>query len=154
MRMNHKTFSHCAGDAAMPQSLKKEISAAIASISVAPKHGAATRVRDAFLASIHVAGWSSEVSVSKDSGMTITSIKNQIGLCLQTGNMSRMYADLMKLQTLYLDNCINAAAIVLPSKDMAKLLGDNIAAADRLERELEIFKKAYQVPTLDFSMEQ
>lgn len=152
--MNFKSHSHCAGDVAIPQGLKKEISAAIASIAVVPKHGAATKVRDAFLAGIHGTGWSSEVSVSKDSGMTITSMKNQVGLCLQTGNMSRMYADLMKLQTLYLDNCIKAAAIILPSKDVAKLLGDNIAASDRLERELEIFKKAYHVPTLVFSLEQ
>ena len=86
--------------------------------------------------------------------MTITSLKDQVGLCLQTGNMSRMYADLMKLQTLYLDNSIKAAAIILPSKDVAKILGDNIAAFDRLERELEIFKKAYHVPTLVISMEQ
>lgn len=152
--MNHKIHSHCAGDAALPKDLKAEIIAAITSIRVAPKKGVATKIRDAFLSSIHGAGWSSEVSVSKDSGMTITSMKDQVGLCLQTGNMSRIYADLMKLQTLYLDNSIKAAAIILPSKDVAKLLGDNIAAFDRLERELEIFKKAYHVPTLVISMEQ
>ena len=85
--------------------------------------------------------------------MTITSIKNEVGLCLQTGNMARMYADLMKLQTLYLNNAIKAAVIVVPSEPVAKLLGSNIAQAKRLTRELDIFKKAYHVPTLIFALE-
>ena len=76
--------------------------------------------------------------------MTITSAKDDIGLCLQTGNMSRMYADLMKLQTMYLNNTIKAAAIIVPSQETAKLLGDNIAQAKRLERELAIFKLVYE----------
>jgi hypothetical protein len=85
--------------------------------------------------------------------MTITSMKNNVGLCLQTGNMARIYADLMKLQALYLDNAIKAAAIVLPSQPVASRLGSNIANAKRLERELEIFVKVYHVPTLVFALE-
>jgi hypothetical protein len=85
--------------------------------------------------------------------MTITSMKGEVGLCLQTGNMARMYADLMKLQALYLDNAIKAAAIVLPSQPIALLLGSNVAQAKRLERELEIFRKAYYVPTMVFALE-
>jgi hypothetical protein len=67
--------------------------------------------------------------------------------------MARIYADLMKLQTMYLDNSIKSAAIILPSNSLAKQLGSNIAQAKRLERELEIFKKAYHVPTLIFALE-
>ena len=88
-----------------------------------------------------------------DSDMTITSMKGNVGLCMQTGNMARMYADLIKLQTMYLDNAIKSAAIVVPSQPMAALLGDNIAQASRLERELAIFRKAYHVPTLIFALE-
>ncbi len=152
--MKHRVYSHCAGDLVLPKYLREEILVAITNIRIVAKRGAATKIRDAFLSSIHSTGWSSEVSVSKDSGITITSLKDQVGLCLQTGNMSRIYADLMKLQTLYLDNSIKSAAIVIPSKEMAKLLGSNIAESNRLERELEIFKKAYHVPTLVISMEQ
>ncbi|MBK7593544.1 MAG: restriction endonuclease, partial [Betaproteobacteria bacterium] len=39
---------------------------------------------------------------------------------------------------MYLNNHIKAAAIILPSQEAAKLLGDNIAQAKRLERELAI----------------
>jgi hypothetical protein len=59
----------------------------------------------------------------------------------------------MKLQAMYLENSIKSAAIILPSHPLAKQLGSNIAQAKRLERELEIFKKAYHVPTLVFSLE-
>ena len=151
--MKHKSYSHCAGDAALPLSLQSEIVSAIHGISVKPTRGSATRLRDAFLDSLKASGWSGEVTVSQDSDMTITSMKDKVGLCLQTGNMARMYADLMKLQSMYLDNAINAAAIVLPSQPVAAVMGSNIAQAKRLERELVIFKKAYHVPTIVFALE-
>jgi hypothetical protein len=151
--VKHTLHSHCAGDEELPVYLQKEIASAIAAITVKPTRGAATKLRDAFLANLKGSGWSSEVTVSKDSDMTITSTKDEVGLCLQTGNMARMYADLMKLQTLYLDNAIKSAAIVVPSQYVAQLLGSNIAQAERLERELDIFKKAYHVPTLVFALE-
>lgn len=151
--MKHTLRSHCAGDKEIPAHLQKEIVAAIAALTVKPARGGARRLREVFLANLKGAGWSSEVDVSKDSGMTITSMKDEVGLCLQTGNMARIYADLIKLQTLYLDDAIKAAAIVVPSQPVAMLLGSNVAQATRLERELEIFKKAYHVPTLVFALE-
>jgi hypothetical protein len=146
-------YSHCGGDKFIPIALQKEIGAAIAAITIKPAVGAAAKMRDSFLGNLKSSGWSSEVSVSRDSDMTITSLKNGVGLCLQTGNMARIYADLMKLQAMYLDNSIKSAAIILPSHPLAKQLGSNIAQAKRLERELEIFKKAYHVPTLVFALE-
>lgn len=80
-------------------------------------------------------------------------MRAEIGLCLQTGNMARMYADLMKLQTLYLNNAIQGAVFVVPSQPVALAIGDNIAQATRLERELEIFRKAFYVPTLIVALE-
>ena len=80
-------------------------------------------------------------------------MREHVGLCLQTGNMARMYADLMKLQTLYLNDAIQGAVFVLPSQPVALAIGDNIAQAARLERELEIFRKAYYVPTLIVALE-
>ena len=64
-----------------------------------------------------------------------------------------MYADLIKLQTLYLNNAIKSAVIVVPSAPTAQLLGSNIAQSTRLMRELDIFKKAYHVPTLIYALE-
>lgn len=151
--MKHTLHSHCGGEHVFPLALQKEIETAIAAIAVKPEVGAAAKMRDVFLLSLKASGWSSEVSVSRDSDMTITSLKSGVGLCLQTGNIARIYADLMKLQAMYLDNSIRSAAIILPSHPLAKQLGSNIAQAKRLERELEIFKKAYHVPTLVFALE-
>lgn len=151
--MRYALRSHCEGDKAVPVMLQREVAAAIDSIAITPAVGVSAKIRDAFLSSLKGVGWSSEVCVSRDSDMTITSMKGEVGLCLQTGNMARIYADLMKLQAMYLDNSIRSAVIVLPSQPIAQQLGSNIAQAQRLERELDIFKKAYHVPTLVFALE-
>src|SRR5665213_3526595 len=101
--MRYVAFSHCAGDKALPAILRNEIVAAISAITVKPARGAAKKFRVSFLESLKGSGWSSEVAVAAGSDMTITSMKGEVGLCLQTGNMARMYADLIKLQTLYLN---------------------------------------------------
>lgn len=151
--MHASISSHCAGADRVPKAVQIEIQQVIAGIDVVVGRGSAPRIRDQFITGLKSHGWSSEIPVSRDSDMTITSMKEGIGLCLQTGNMARMYADLIKLQTLYLDNAISAAVIVLPSQPLALQIGDNIAQAARLERELEIFRKAYHVPTLLIALE-
>lgn len=151
--MKYSLYIHCEGDKTLVSTLKNEITIAISAITIKPAVGSAAKMRDVFLMSLKASGWSSEVSVSSNSDMTITSLKDGVGLCLQTGNMARIYADLIKLQSMYLDNSIKSAVIVLPSHPLAKQLGSNIAQAKRLVRELEIFKKAYNVPTLIFALE-
>lgn len=152
-KMKHSVRSHCAGSDAIPDHIQTEIAGAIDAVSIKPAKGAATKIRDAILAGLKTAGWSGKFPVAKGSDMTITSIRDGIGLCLQTGNMARMYADIIKLQALYLDNSIKAAVLIVPSEPVALTLGSNIAQAKRLERELEIFRKAYHVPTLVFALE-
>ncbi|WP_298577884.1 hypothetical protein [uncultured Luteimonas sp.] len=144
---------HCEGRKLLPPAHKKEIEAAIAAITPPTSKGGSAKMRFAFLSSLKISGWTDELIVAPNSGMTITSYRDGVGLCFQTGNMARMYADLMKLQTMYLNGAINVAAIVLPSSTTAKLLGSNIAAAERLERELVVFRKTYHVPTAIYSLE-
>lgn len=144
---------HCEGKKFLSKTHKKEVEAAIAAITPPTGSGRSSKMRAEFLGSLKVSGWTDELTVSPNSGMTITSYKESVGLCLQTGNMARMYADLIKLQTLYLNGAISVAVIVLPSSTTAKILGSNIAAAERLERELVVFKKTYHVPTAIYSLE-
>jgi len=151
--MRYSLQSHCSGITNVPASIQREVELAIVAIGVQPAKGSAPIMRRAFLSQLKASGWSSEVPVAQGSDITITSLKSEVGLCLQTGNMARMYADLIKLQTLYLDSSITSAVIVVPSEPVAVLLGSNIAQARRLARELEIFKKAYHVPTLIFALE-
>lgn len=152
--MNHNKYSHLGGDTAVLKEVQAEIEQAISGIGVKPGRGTAKKIRDGFIKGISAHGWTSEVSVAQGSKISVTSTKSDIGLCLQTGNMSRIYADLLKLQTMYLKAAIKAAVIVVPSDPVAKKLGSNIANAKRLERELPIFSRAYSVPTLVYSLEQ
>lgn len=151
--MKISVHSHCSGTERVPARILEDVIAAAAAIEVRLERGAARRIRDQFVAKLRSRGWSSEVTVARGSVMSITSMREGVGLCLQTGNMARMYADLMKLQTLYLDNSIQAAILVLPSQPVALAIGENIAQAARLERELEIFRKVFYVPTLVVSLE-
>lgn len=94
-------------------------------------------------------GWSDKASLSVKSNITITAILKNTGLCTQTGNMARMYADLMKLQALYMDEKIKAAIFVVPTKACANSFGGNVANYDRLLNELvNIFSKVITVPIL------
>jgi hypothetical protein len=151
--MKHSIRSHCAGSDTVPPYIQEEVAQAISQVEIKIGPKAATKIRDALLSNLKANGWTGKVAVAKGSDITITSIRDEVGLCLQTGNMARMYADLIKLQTLYLDNAIKSAVIIVPSEPVALSLGSNIAQAKRLERELEIFKKAYHVPTLVFALE-
>lgn len=151
--MKHKTIDHCAGISIIPFSIRKQIAEAIETVRVQLAKGMAPRLRVAVLTQLKIFGWSNEVRLSAASDMTITSSKDDIGLCLQTGNMSRIYADLVKLQAMYFEGDIRGAVIIIPSQEAASLLGSNIAQSKRLERELVIFRKAYHVPTVIYSLE-
>jgi hypothetical protein len=64
-----------------------------------------------------------------------------------------MYADVLKLQKLYLDDIIRVGVIVLATASAARELGDNIANADRLSAELPIFRKVIHLPLALISFE-
>ena len=151
--MKHSIHSHGSGNEIVPPAIRKELESAIGAVTISPVRGVSTKLRKAIIDRLKIYGWSGEIAVAQGSNIKVTSIKSDVGLCLQTGNMARMYADLIKLQTLYLNNAIKSAVIIVPSEPVAKLLGSNIAQAKRLARELDIFKKAYYVPTLIFALE-
>ncbi len=151
--MKHSARSHCEGERIVPAALRKEITAALESLQVPIEEGASSKVRDEIVSKLRALGWSGELVVSQESKISITSIKGSTGLCLQTGNMARMYADLLKLQKLYLDNSIASAVMIVPSEPVAKALGANLAHATRLERELAIFKKVIHVPMVIYAIE-
>lgn len=151
--MKFTKHSHCGGTEKVPAAQREEIEAAVTHCVLRPALRAATKIRTALLRNLVKSGWSGEVAVAAGSGITISSSKNNIGLCLQTGNMSRMYADLIKLQKLFLDDAVKAGVIVMPTAAAARALGSNIANADRLKKELEIFRKVLYMPIILFAFE-
>lgn len=152
--MKYSKFSHNKGTDVVPTDLQDEIAQIIAQVHVKVRRRTASAIRDVLMTGLLGKGWPTDVGVTSGSKITITSVKSGIGLCLQTGNMSRMYADLLKLQKLFLDQSITAGVMIVPSHMAAKELGDNITNATRLEAELGIFSKVLTIPILLFAFEE
>lgn len=112
------------------------------------------RFRDDLAIQMLKQGWPGQVTLFSKSSISITSILENIGLCIQTGNVARMYADLMKLQALFLDDKIKAAILIVPMKKCARLIGSNIVYYERLLNELvNVFSKVITVPILVIGFE-
>lgn len=144
--MNFTTYDHCGGVAAVPSALRQELEAAIHACAITPARRRASEIGNAIDAELKKAGWSGEVKLARDSKITITSAKRSVGLCLQTGNMARVYADLLKLQQMFLNKTIKAGVMIVPAHAASKKLGDNIANATRLRSELDIFRSVIHMP--------
>lgn len=152
--MKYAIFSHQGGAEALPSKERSEIEGAIAACNAPISRGNAPRIRENLVQHLGRCGWPGEFQVEPPSKITITSMKNLVGLCVQTGgNMSRMYADLIKLQKIYMDDRIKAGALILPTSKAARDLGDNVANADRLVSELLVFRKVIHMPIAVFSFE-
>lgn len=93
-------------------------------------------------------GWAMDAKLDQEANLRVTAMKDDLAFQLQTGNMSRAPYDLLKMQYLCTSGKIKAAAIALPTVRAAKLMGDNIANAERVIRELELFEKVITVPVL------
>lgn len=146
--MNYTIHDHCGGLAAVPTGLRQEIETAIHACTITPARRKASEIGGAIVAELVTSGWSGKVKLARGSKITITSTKNSVGLCLQTGNMARLYADLLKLQQMFLNKAIKAGVMIVPSRATAKRLGDNIAHANRLQCELDIFRSVIHMPLI------
>ncbi len=105
------------------------------------------RFKDRLSDQLQMQGWPGPVNLSATSSITITSLYRRVGLCAQTGNMARMYADLLKLQALYLDENLKAAIYLVPTKACANAFGGNVANYERFLNELRnIFSRVITVP--------
>ena len=98
-------------------------------------------------------GWALDVRLDSDSMIKVFSLKDDMAFQLQTGNMSRAPYDLLKLEYLYKSGRIEAAALALPTQEAAKKMGDNIAYAERVIRELKLFDRVITLPLLVVAFE-
>lgn len=146
-RVSLLTHEHCESEQFVPTEVRTFVQNALKKSVQRSK--TSTRVfRGEFALLMRDGGWTNPIRVSSKSRITITSTKADIGLCVQTGNMGRLYADILKLQTLYKLKSIKAAIFVLPQKQWSKKMGSNIACYERLVEELGIFSETITVPIL------
>lgn len=93
-------------------------------------------------------GWALDVKIDQELGLTVFAMRDDLAFQLQTGNISRAPYDLLKLQYLYTSGRIQCAALAVPTKDGANAIGDNIANAERVSNELELFSRVISVPIM------
>lgn len=98
-------------------------------------------------------GWAPNVNLDHAHGLSVFAMQDDLAFQLQTGNMSRAPYDLLKLQYLFQSERIEAAALALPTKKTAKIIGDNIANAERVIKELQLFDRVITVPILVVAFE-
>jgi hypothetical protein len=147
-------FSHLGGAEVLPKTEAMEIMDAIEGCKTPAERGCGTDLRNEIMEKLKTSGWTDKVQVAHGSKISIASLKNKVGLGIQTaGNMSRMYADLIKLQQMYLDDTIKVGVLVLPTSAAAREMGDNLANSDRLESELAIFRKVIHIPLVVLSFQ-
>jgi hypothetical protein len=124
---------------------------AVPALSLRP--GVTQDIRQHVRAEFEKDGWAISVKIDADFDLTVFAMKDDLAVQLQTGNMSRAPYDLLKLEYLFKSNKIASAALALPTKTGAAALGSNIAHADRVCKELQLFKHIITVPILVVAFE-
>ena len=151
--MEFELFSHRQGRELIPRSIVKSVLGTIKESQFNFKRYGTRVFRKEIMSQLQTFGWSDEVRIASTSRITITSMRGNVALCLQTGNMSRFYADLLKLQFLFKEKKAASAIYILPTKNQAKEMGSNLAYFERFTEELELFKDIYEMPTLVIGFE-
>ena len=141
------TYNYRSGQQVIPKDITDSVIGVIERLDYSLGKYDIKHFKDDLSVQLKMQGWSGKVNLSVKSSISITSILRNIGLCTQTGNMARMYADILKLQAMYMDEKIKAAIFVLPTKECANSFGGNVANYDRFLNELtNIFSKVITVP--------
>ena|SRR5215831_15411884 len=152
--MQFEVYEHQNAKKVIPSSLQDMLLRTIRSATV-KKPINTQKIRRSILEPLHNDGWSDEVRVAPTSSkIDITSMKSEIGLCFQTGNMSRLYADILKLQTLFAEEKIKGSFCIVPKRAFAKSFGQNIVNFERFVKEINIFIKTITVPILIYGIEE
>lgn len=144
--MRTQIYEHRSGLKVVPNDIIENIKKIIRDTNPKLLKNTVTILKESIKDQLKKEGWSGEYRLSTTSKITISSFFKDFGLCFQTGNIGRIYADLLKLQTLYVKGNIKAGIILIPQIETAKKLGSNMANYERLVRELPIFGQVITMP--------
>lgn len=141
--MRTQIYDHRSGLKVVPDDIVADVKEIIWNINPVLSKKTVASLKESVRERLEKEGWTGEYRTSK---ITISSYLRGVGLCFQTGNVGRIYADLLKLQTLYTKGNITAGIILVPQIVTAKELGSNMANYERLIRELPIFSQVITMP--------
>lgn len=155
--MTYELCEHRCGLRVVPEVDRLNVQAAIDDLDVGFGYVETNKIQGGILDYLQRLGWSNSVKVANGTNITITSMHNQVGLAIQLGNVSRIYADMLKLQSLYLDEKISSGIIIVPHYDYLPNLSkkggmDNRINHARLFRELPVFSKVITIPLVVYGV--
>jgi hypothetical protein len=142
------THEHGPAQRIIPNHVKQSLTEHLEGLDFTFTHRCAADLRHRIMDGLRLLGWSGTVRVAHESGITITSMHGDIGLCLQTGNVCRFYADLLKLQYLWQKGKARAAFFLIPTQRRALQMGSNVAYFERFVEELSLFRDIITIPML------
>lgn len=146
--MKTELYSHNKAKTVINSTICAQVLRAVQEVDVEINEQCRGRVREGILQNLRGLGWSDKFRLHTNSQISLTSSLGENVLCLQTGNMSRFYADLLKLQYVFAKGNATAAFYLIFSKEAAKIVGSNLAHFDRMIRELALFKETITIPIL------
>jgi len=144
--MRTQIYDHRSGLKVVPNSIISDVEKVIWDINPTLSKNTVAGIKESIRERLEKEGWTGEYRLDASSKITISSYLKGVGMCFQTGNVGRIYADLLKLQTLYTKGNITAGIILIPQIKTAKELGSNMANYERLIRELPIFNQVITMP--------
>ena len=137
--MDAQIYNHMDGVDVVPENMLGEIADIIDEYTPVIERNSVTKIKTDITDALLLRGWSKEFRLDPTSRITVSSYLRGIGLCFQTGNYGRVYADLLKLQTLFTKGKISAGIILVPEKDLALRLGSNMANYEHFREKVEDF---------------
>lgn len=146
--MKIQLYSHRDGERLVDKKIKEKVLNILETTNFKIQEGCGNQLRKAILTQLKNVGWSDDFKVDINSQISLTSINDNHVLCFQTGNMSRFYADLLKLQYVFKNEKAKAAFYLIPVKEAARKMGSNIAHFERFTQELNLFEQIISIPIL------
>lgn len=126
----------------------EEVCSSLRSIHVSACRGSTPLVRAQVLQRLRQLGWSSACRIDDQRLSKIGGIKNGIGICVQTGNVARVYADLLKLELSFRQQQIKSALYIVPTRRLGRVLGQNLAYYERVKQELQSYSSIITIPAI------
>jgi hypothetical protein len=131
---------------------KRELSDWLVDLFEAPSinigAGCTGNIRSHIANELSAKGWSHNVRIDPNYDLTVTGRYRDLAFQIQTGNISRAIYDLMKIQYLYQQGKIEAAALAVPTKAAGLLIASNVASVERVWGEVQLFDRIITFPLL------
>lgn len=146
--MKLEFYSHYDGDNIVEKKIKNDLVKVLADTTFLISEGCSNKLKKHILSQLNSIGWSNDFMIDIQSQISLTSYIDNHVLCFQTGNMSRFYADLLKMQYVYTKGKARAGIYIIPSKSASRIIGSNIVNFERFTYELQLFNDIITIPTL------